>query len=411
MFRLFPVRRHRLRVATLLLALACAPLAAQTPPPETLRPEVAKALQAAQEAIRAGRADEALARVREAAAVPQPNAQEAYLLLRLRAPAQALAGDDAGAVRDFEAALASGRVPPAERPALWLALAQSALRAGDAAAALRATRGHVADGGQDPRIGLLQAQAQAALKDHAGLVQTLLAVVAADAAAGRVTAEPPLKLLAATQLQLGDEAGYRRSLVLLVRHHPTPAYWADLVARLRAQPDFPARLQLDAMRLARRVGAIEERVEVQEMVQLAVQAGQPGEALAVLDEAAARGLLGSGPAADAALKQRPGLAKAAAEDRAQWAVGERTARQARDGAPLLALGQAMLGAGEAEAGLKLMDEGLARGVSRQPDEARLRLAVAGLGHGRAEAARAQLQALAAGEGAAAQLARLWLLLR
>ncbi len=406
------LRPARWPLQALLLAALAAPVALHAQAkPEPLRPEVAKALQAAQEAIRAGRADEALARVREAAAVPQPNPQEAYLVLRLRAPAAALAGDEATATRDFEAALASGRVPAAERPGLWLAMAQSALRGGDGTAALRATQGHQADGGQDPRAPLLQAQAQLLLKDGPGVVRTLQALVAADEAAGRTPAEPPLKLLAASQLQLGDEAGYRQTLERLVRHHPTPAYWADLIARLRAQPDLPPTAQLDALRLARRAGALEDRLEVLELVQLAVQAGLPAEALAVLDEAAARGTLGNAAATQDALRQRPGLLKAAADDRAQWPAGERSARQARDGAPLIALGLAQATAGATEPGLALMEAGLAKGVSRQPALARLRWAVALRDAGRREAAQTELQALAQGRDALAALARYWTWMR
>ncbi|MBQ0960926.1 hypothetical protein KAK06_18365 [Ideonella sp. 4Y11] len=400
----------RLRVSARLFALGwllgASALSAQ-PAPEPLRPEVAKPLQAAQEAIRAGQGAQALARVREAEAVPQPNAQERYLILRLRAPAAALAGEHGQAVADFEAVLASDRLPAAERPALWQALLQTAQRANDPAAVVRVVRAQQAEGAREPRLWLVLAQAQATLKNDAGVVQALQSLVADDEAAGRPGAEAPLKLLAATQLRQGDEAGYQVTLERLVRLHPQPAYWADRLARLRAAPGFPPRLQLDSWRLARQANALLDADDMHDMVRLAVQAGLPAEALAVLDEGVARGW---GTPADKA--QRAALQKAVADDRSQLSSGEAAARQAPDSAALFGQGLALFTMGQTDPGLQRMSDALARGIARQTDEARLRLAVARWQAGQREAAQAEWRALAAGAtGAVATLARLWLLLR
>ncbi|MBQ0929385.1 hypothetical protein [Ideonella alba] len=401
----------RLRVFARLFALAwllgASALSAQ-PAPEPLRPEVAKPLQAAQEAIRAGQGAQALARVREAEAVPQPNAQERYLILRLRAPAAALAGEHSQAVADFEAVLASDRLPAAERPALWQVLLQTAQRANDPAAVVRVVRAQQVEGAREPRLWLALAQAQATLKNDAGVVQALQGLVADDEAASRPTAEAPLKLLAATQLRQVDAAGYATTLEHLLRHHPQPAYWADRLARLRAAPGFPPRLLLDTWRLARQAGALLDADDAAELLRLAVQAGLPGEALAVLDEAQSRGLLS---ASSAEVARRPALQRALAQDQAGLAGSEADARRAPDGQALFSLGQAMVSMGQTEPGLQRMAEGLARGGLRQPDEARLRLAVARWQAGHAEAARSEWRALAAGPaGPVADLARLWGLL-
>lgn len=376
-------------------------------PAETLRPEVAKPLQAAQEALRAGNGAEALKRIAEAAAVPQPNGQERYLIARMQGPAAAMAGDHTTSLRAYEAALASGRATPAERVALWQAMVLSAQRSNDAATVVRAARGYLADGGTDTRLRLALAQALSAQQDHAGMVQALQAVVADDDAAKRLPTEDVLKLLAAGQLKLGDEAGYRATLERLVQAYPSPAYWADLLARLQAQPGFPPRLQVDAWRLARQVGALTERADVLDHVDLALQAGQPAEALAVFDQGVAQGLLGRGSSAEADQKRRLVLAKAAADDRAQAAASEATARRAADGQPLVSLGLAKTYMGQTDQGLALMAEGMAKGVQRQPDEARLRWGMAQWLAGRREAAQAAWAPLAGQPGAAAQLARLW----
>lgn len=376
-------------------------------PTEPLRSEVAKPLQAAQEALRAGNGADAMARIKEAAAVPQLNGQERYLIDRMRGPAAAMAGDYPEALRSFDSALASGRPTATERVALWLAMVQSAQRANDAGAVVRAARGYLAEGGTEPRVRQALAQALDALQDHAGMVQALQALVAADEAAGRKTAEEVLKLLAAGQLKLADAAGYRKTLERLVVAYPSPAYWADLIARLQAQADFPPRLQIDAQRLARQVGALADRADHLEYVDLALQSGQPAEALAAFDEGVAKGLLGRGASADADQRRRQVLAKAAAEDRAQAAQSEAAARRAADGQPLVSLGLALMFMGQADKGLAMMAEGIAKGVQRQPDEARLRWGEALWLAGRRDAALAAWEPLTQQATAAAQLARLW----
>src|SRR5438067_11440435 len=80
---------------------------------EAVRPEVGKPLQAAQELIRAQRFKEALAKVREADAVPNKSAGESSLIERMRIAAASGAGDVETAARSFEAI--GGQVSAAER--------------------------------------------------------------------------------------------------------------------------------------------------------------------------------------------------------------------------------------------------------------------------------------------------------
>src|SRR3954453_6460422 len=82
---------------------------------ETVRPEVGKPLQAAQELIKAGRYREALAKVRDAEAAGARNANETYLIERMRLAAASGAGDADAAARSFEALSSSGRISPADK--------------------------------------------------------------------------------------------------------------------------------------------------------------------------------------------------------------------------------------------------------------------------------------------------------
>ena len=82
---------------------------------ESLRPEVGKPLQAAQDMIKSGRYREALAKVREAEAAGARNANETYLIERMRLAAASGAGDAETAARSYEALSGSGRIPGPEK--------------------------------------------------------------------------------------------------------------------------------------------------------------------------------------------------------------------------------------------------------------------------------------------------------
>src|SRR5512133_2881188 len=70
---------------------------------QSLRPEVGKPLQQAGEYLKAGKPKEALAKVREAEAVPNRSASEQLTIDRMKAAAAQRAGDNATAVQALEA--------------------------------------------------------------------------------------------------------------------------------------------------------------------------------------------------------------------------------------------------------------------------------------------------------------------
>jgi hypothetical protein len=108
--------------APLLLALVVNVAAAQ----EVVRPELGKPLQAAQEAAKAGQYDEALARLREADAVPNLTPHEAFLIARLRGFSALGAGDTATAIKAFELVINAGETTPDELQRTLDALANTA---------------------------------------------------------------------------------------------------------------------------------------------------------------------------------------------------------------------------------------------------------------------------------------------
>jgi hypothetical protein len=397
-----------MRLRALALA-ACLPwLAPAGAAEDALRSEVARPLQAAQEALKSGQAADALARVREAEAVANRSEYEAYVLARTKGAAALAAKDNAAAQAAFEALQASPRATPAERAAALQALPGLALKNKKPAEAIQWARRHLAEGGQDRGVRLVLVQALFNTGDCPGTLRELLPLVQADEAAGKKPGEDLLKLAGNCQLKTNDDAGYYQTLQRLVTHYPQPDYWADLLPRVQRQPGFAERLQLPTLRLLRQAGAMEDADDFLDMAQLSLKAGLPGEARAVLEQGYAKGTLGKGPGAPQHQRLLDSARKQAADDAAQFTANEARARSGADGGPLLNLGLAMATAGQADQGLPLMQQGLAKGITRLPNDARLHLGAALLVAGRRAEAEPLLRGLPADDGLA-ELGRLWLL--
>ena len=160
------------------------------------------------------------------------------------------------------------------------------------------------------------------------------------------------------QRQAGHHAGYGRTLEKLARSYPKASYWADLLNRVSGKSDFSSRLSLDVQRLKLANGLITKPADFMEMGQLALQSGNPAEALKVVDKGYKSGALGTG--AEAARHQRlKDLAvKTQAENAKNAASIEADLQKNKDADGLSARGLALVSDGQSEKGLVLMTQAL-----------------------------------------------------
>ena len=382
--------------ATLLLAagLACAQ--------ETVRPEIGKPLQAAQELMKAGKHKEALAKLHETDGVANRTPYENYFVDRMRGSAAAGAGDEATAMKSFEAVLAGGRLQAAERLQMIEAVAGSAYRAKDYAKAIEWSQRYFKEGGSSAQMRSLQVSAHYLSGDFAGVVRDMQQKVQAAEQAVPLIDEPTLRLLAASQLKLGDEAGYANTLEKLLVHHPKKDYWADLLARVQNKPGFAERLALDVYRLQMATDTLEEPAQFVEMAQLALQSGLPAEAKAVVDSGYAAGKLGTGAEAERHKRLRDLANKQTLED--QKALNAEVI--GRNAEALVNTGQALVSAGQVDKGIELIEHGIVKGGLKRPDDAKLHLGQAYLKSGNKDKAIETFKSVRGTDGVG-DLARLW----
>lgn len=390
-----------------LLAFGCFGVAAQAQP-ETLRVEVIKPLQQAQELNKQNKNTEALARFAEVDALPAGNPLEVFTIERLRAVVHMAAGNSAAAAKAIEKALQTERGTVADRVALMENLVLIQYRAKQYAdAALWAGR-YLALGGQREQLRQVQGQALYLSGQFQPAVDILQPRLMAEIAAGRVPDEVDIRLLASAHQQTKNTAAYVSTLEILVRFYPKPEVWADLLFRVLQRKDFPAYLEIDLRRLMQQVGAANTFADAMDHAQLALSAGYPAEARKVLESVKATAKPESPEEGSKLNAQLANATRLQQEDDKQLPQLEAQLAQARDGNPWVNTGLNLALAGQAARGATLIAQGIEKGGLRQADAARLRLAYAHVLAGQKDTARTVLQSLT-GTTPEALLARLWLL--
>lgn len=378
---------------------------------EGLRPDVGKPLQAAQELIKAQKFREALAKVRDAEAVPNKNASENYMIERMRIAAASGAGDAETAAKSFEALKASGRLPAADQVRILESLTGAFYRAKDYAKAVTWGKRYLAEGGTNGQIRTLLIQSQYLSGDYAGATKELVVEVQGDERAGRVPPEDRLKLLLNAAQRINDNGSYVMAMERLVTHYPKKEYWADLLGRVQRKPNFSDRLALDTYRLMLAAGSMRNAGDYMEMAQLAVQAGLPGEGKLVVEKGFAAGVLGTGAATEADRHRRLKdlVVKRTEEDKQTMAARQAQATAAKTGSELVDIGFGQAFLGEPKKGIALMEQGIAKGGLKRADDAKLHLGIALLMAGEPGRAQTVFKTVTGSDGPA-DLARLWSLL-
>jgi hypothetical protein len=398
--------------AALVAGSALAQTAASAPAP-TVRSEIAPPLQAAQQALSDKRFEEAMGHLRLADAVADKTAYETSLLERLRFAAAAGLEDWPTALSAVEAALATQQGDGALRGTMMDQAGIVAYRLKDYERTASWTRQALDAGAGTVSTRLRLAQSLYLMGQHPAAAQALQELASLQASRGDQPTEPQLRLQASNLLKLDDEPGYNRTVEALLRLTPTPQLWGDRLARLTQQAGFNSQLKMDVLRLGQQVRAWAEPGPLLSLAELARQAGFPHEALAVVEDGLAQGVLGQGgdAAAHAELRQR--LQRLVKEDTETGAPDAKTLA-GRPPAALFATGWNAATADQTATGVALMKQALAKGLPQGAGEARLRLAMVLATAGtpaQLEEAWGLLTALrdADSRDGLSDLARLWLL--
>jgi hypothetical protein len=410
-------------VAGTLTCVAAAPAAPEPAiaPEVVVRPELGVPLRAAQEQIRKQDYAGAVATLAPLRARTDTTAYERFLIEKHVAVAQLKAGSYPLAFEAFEKMLATGATPDVERRELfelmmpWALKEKSFERAAlwsDDLFKLYAEAKPPVVPKDNMRLSRIHAHYFAG---HYAQAATLSREwVTEQSTAGGKPAFNLLELEGSSCIKTKDAKGYVRVLEDLVTWYPKPEYWADLIIRaVVARDDYSSALDVEVLRLKRVMGAPMDGAEYVDHANLSLQAAYPLEAKLVLDQALAAE--GNTASDETAMRKLLAVAlKQIAEDKKTAATPEKVLAGAKDGQPLLNVGLNHVFAGQHEQGLRMMQQGIAKGGLKQPAEARLRLAYASVLAGQKPAAADALKSFdengsGTANSAAGALAHVWML--
>jgi len=360
-----------------------------------LRSEVAKPLQAAQEAIQSKQPEEALKKIQEARQVAQLTGAEKMLLERLSVVAAMNAQKFDLAASSLDYLLQSKDLPEVDRLSLMETMVSVSLRTKDYPRVVEWSRRYLQQGGTNTRIRLALIQSLAVQGAHQEVLKEMPAKLQADAAAGKLPDEAELRIYAFSQQQVKDEAAYIKTLSELVKRFPSQAYWGDLLNRIPRQSGFNARYQLDVFRLMDATDNLEDAEDYADVAQAALKAGLPHEALRMLDKVAQ-------PASTAILKKQV-QQRMAEDDKAMQAIGPNS----EDALLLAQWADVQLSKGDWKLAVPAYDKALVKGGLRREAETRLHNGIALIKSGQADAAKTMLASVK-GDDTAVLLASLWL---
>ena len=372
-----------------------------------LRPEVGKPLQQANDLLKAGKAKEALAKVREADSAAGKTANEQLMIDRMKGAAAQRAGDSATAIQAFESVFNTGKLSGAEQAQIAESLAFAYSQQKDWARTSQWAQKAQSAGSNSAQLKQLIAYVQSQSGDYSAIAKEAQAAIAAAEGAGRKPDEGDLLRLADAQQRTGNNVGRTATLDKLLVHYPKKEYWAIFLAQLPRKSGFSDRFSLDVLRLKMATGTLSKTDEYMEMAQLALQTGLPAEGRAVVDKGFAAGALGTGEQAERHKRLRDLAVKQEVEAKAELDRQVQEAGATKDGNALVKVGYALVTMGQYDKGITLIEQGIAKGGLKRPEDAKLRLGLALLQSGKNKAKAVQVLRSLQGADGVADLGRLW----
>lgn len=384
---------------------------ADAPKPDTVRPELFKLLDPA--AVKQMMADKKYAEVQDniskADAFANKTPYETYVIDRMKLALGSATGNDAMAMAALESVIGSGRLAPADHANFIQALSNYYYNAKNYPKAIEWMKRYQKESETPLKVRGSIIRAYYLGGDYANAKTELLPVIAEAEKAGKAPELEDLRLLASSAGKLKDTPTYVAAMEKLVAFYPSDDFWTDLLNRMQSKPTFNQHaLQLEALRLENKAIKAMAPEEYTEMAELSLAAGFPTEAKKVLDEGFTQGVLGTGSNAAKHKQLRDKAAKGAADDAKNIGSGEAGAAKSKDGNGLVNLGWAYVTMDQFDKGIALIEQGIAKGGTKRPEDAKLRLGMAHAVAGH-KADAAKVFDSVKGEDGTADLAKYWML--
>ncbi|MYN20747.1 hypothetical protein GTP81_28810 [Rugamonas sp. FT107W] len=381
------------------------------PPKDAVRPEIYKLIDPAQtkELLAAKNYTEFKNRIDTSAAMPNVTPYEAFVLNQMRVQLGQATGDYPATVKALGEMIDSGRLKPEDKLRFIDAVAgiyYSNIKDYDQAIAWFTRYG--TESGDTLKQRQFIVRSYFFKNDFATAKAEALKDIEAAKKTGAVPPKDELNLLGNVGIKTKDTELYLQAVEELTRYYATEDYWFDLLNRTRGKKAYAPRLDLDIARL--KAVAAPSKMEPEdyaEIAELAVLGGFFTEAKIAMD----KGYPGAIPADKnkAALQKiRDSANKGAADDAKNIDKGIESAQKSKDGVGLVNLGYNYVTLGQKDKGIELMKQGIAKGVAKNPEDAKLRLGYALALAGKKDESVKLLETITGNDGRG-DLARYWIM--
>lgn len=394
-------------------AAAGTPGAPVAPPADAVRPELFKLLDptAIKPLMDAKNYTEVQSRITQADAVADKTPYEMYVVNRMKLSLGSATSNDQMAMGALEAIIASDRLKGNEQAEFIQALANYYYNAKNYPKAIEWFKRYQKDSPTPEKVRPALVRSYYLSNDFTATKTELLPIIAASDAAGTAPSQEDLRLLASAAIKMKDDPTYLLALEKLATYYPTDEIRADLLNRgVARKPGFDA--QTNMINVYRTESTMVKNMSADEYVDLAelsLQAGFPTEAKKAMDAGYAANVLGTGANAAKHKALRDKATKGAADDAKNIAAGEASASKAKTGAGLVNLGWAYATMDQYDKGIGFIQQGIAKGGLKSPEEAKLRLGMAQARGGKKADAITTFQSIKGG-GGAGDLAKYWVML-
>jgi tetratricopeptide (TPR) repeat protein len=393
----------------LLLSLFAMPLttvAVLSADQPTVSNKLAKPLKAAQDAMAAKNYDEAMAKIKEAQAVPEKTPYDNWVINTFLLKVYAAKQDMASEVPVIENLAQSQYTTPDQKKIYLKSVAQYYYQTKDYNKALETANEAVKAGAADNDVMGLIARSQYLTGKYKEAAATMQDIVGKQ----EKPDEDSLKLLWQFCDKAGDKAGAAKAVEKLVAYYPKPEYWANALASLANADTKDSHLQLNVYRLMSDVGVLKRGIDYSDMAELSLDQGYPGETQTVLQKAFSENVFTEQRDKDRYQHLLDGAKQRAASDLASLPKQEQDASAAPQGDKLVQVGAAYLSYGQNDKAISDIQKGIAKGSLKYPDEANLLLGIAQLrSHNAAEAQRSFEKVSSSSNPGYARLGKLWAL--
>jgi hypothetical protein len=365
-----------------------------------------KPLKAAKDAADAKKYPEALAALKEVEALSDKTPYDIHVMNELYGFVYVRTQQYPEAAKALEAGLTDGFLNETDAANRLKALAQVNYQIKNYDKAIEFGDKVIKAGQADDDMVTLVSQAYYIKGDYPGTIKFVNEYNESQIKAGKTPKEQALNLVLSSCLKQDDNDCATKALERMVSYYPKPDYWQNLLYSLFQQEGQTDKSLLQVYRLAADVDVLKRPDDYTEYAQLAIEAGSPGEAQAILEKGMAKNIFTDPKLIDRNKRLLENAKKQADQDRAGLDKIAKDAAAGKTGDKDVSIGLAYIGYKQYDKAVEAITRGLSKPGVQNQGEANLLLGIAQLGAGHKEEAQKAFNAVK-GDAKLERIANLW----